>query len=414
MEANEYIPSQVGDGPVINKDGSVSAPDLISVEQAAKLFGGKPKAQEKDPLEGDNPDAPPAKPTTPEEPETPNPSEPPSDAYLKETLKIGGEEKTRSDVIQEMSEYYGLDYSQLSVDHLEKQMNDFLRVHHGVVLAGDAPTLEVDVEQQKRARRTEDEANKKLGYAQREKKRIQDERARLNADKKAFEEELNEVKTLASERIQEDDIYKADGTLDVAKQVHQIEVLQARKLLQKMEKRAAGLTSEDSKITQELAGIEQEIKQATHDRTLAHVEQLQANHPHLKFSESFVDVVRAIEQERDQNHPDFDKYQDIVDILEYAERKGVDPEVAYRRLQPVLTVKPSTNGKPQTPVTETEKVARDVNRRQRTATRFLDGSSSLPARPVVRPAASLGDRLHEAAVRAVGGTTSKAADEAGY
>ena len=375
---------------IINKDGSVANPTLMSVEEAM-IQSGVP-VPESTQNEQSQVDAVGSTPTEgePENTETPNAVEPQeaSQQLEEKDISVGGITKKTSEWIQEFQSEDGIDISSLDPKAQETLLNHYL-----------------DSKNKSAWQKSLTEKNQAVADARKQTERILQD---ISRQEDRIDYSLEQVNTQI-QRIQ------GYANLNIAKDdpnLYSDPDLQ-RQYLKMMDAR-----EELPQLIQQKKQIEQSATQIAAKKIEAEFSLFQHSIGHYKTEAPISQLLASYSQNQlDYESPDFDKVQDLIDIAKHAGDRGLSFDNAYKDLKKLgrLRVKqeekfplPKPNAK-----SNTQSFVQSISRKQQ-GTQFLSGSAT---RNAVRPSAPMkseGDLLKEASSRAMGRPGGEGLSKLGY
>jgi hypothetical protein len=297
-------------------------------------------------------------------------------------IRVGGVEKKRSEWLAEFEESRGIDTSSLPQELADGLLNDYIDGKH----KGAWQKNLTEKSEELAVQRKEIEASRR---------QIDIKKQALSERRQRLETEMKKTQELAAKNIKKEDV-APDGELDIDKQFEYQEMKAAQRRLPEIE--------------QELQQLQQEVVHTDSDRLLADIEILQTIYPQLQTSVPIAQVADAIEKQKVKNHPDMQKYVDIQEVADYAERFGLPIDVAAERLiqkGQLISVRESTETMTTIPSRNAaqEALVTQIARNQRGAAPGLPAGGS-PARVIIQPKANIAQEMRKASGKAAGGGQS--------
>lgn len=400
----EYDPNNPKEAK-IGKNGENLEEGVLTAEEAAKLFDApEPKADDPkpEPKKEEKKDEPEEIEITEEEIATLRAKKPEEltaeeQAFLAEidaaanpepdpeepTYTVGGVEMKRSELVKELSEQTGIDYSGAKPEAIDKLVSIYL----------DSKNKEA----------WQKSLTLKSQGAAEQNRRNQEALVTIRTERTAAESTLKEINEQIKrlEQFAADSVTEADTVDNVANFRKYTRKLDAEEALPDLKNRKAELETKVGKLAE--------------SQTMTEISLFQSVNPQYQMKESFTEVLRKYDAGED--HPDSDSLLDIVDVVRHAQTIGKSLEVAYKDLAKTgrLRVKPQASQPiiPK-PKSNTLSLAEKISARQKNPTAFLKVSGSKPPIKTDAPKKPLGDVMTAASRKALGVSSSKALDEAGY
>lgn len=292
---------------------------------------------------------------------------------------VGGISKKRSEILTEMGEEDGIDYSQLTAEAQDKLLTRYLDSKNKTAWQRSLTQKSQETAEQRR--------QNELALS-----KIVTEATQVAKSREQLEKQIKKLEAFANSPLTKDDVID-----DPTKQREYFRKLDAEEQLPELR--------EEKKELDELAS------QYVYSQQEAEIALFQSAFPQYQMTEKFAEVLKKYDDGLlTEDNTDADSLLDIVDIAQHAKKIGKSLEVAYKDMVKLgrLRIKPQQS-KPQIPKPKpgkTDTLAQKLARRQANATSFLTGKGGKPVLRQPLPKKPLGTAMREASSKALGGSDS--------